>query len=91
MRTTTRLLGLTLVAGLCVCISNLPSAVGGGKQAGGTKFEVPDTDVKKGTSAEGVNFAKELGVSFPTLLTLAGRIEQARQAPDPVALATAAR
>jgi hypothetical protein len=77
-----------LVAGLCVCLTQLPSAVGGDK-TGGKTLEVKDS--KTGTSAEGVSFTKELGVSYPSLLTLAGRIEQARQAPDPIALAAAAR
>jgi hypothetical protein len=37
-----------------------------------------------------VNFQKELGLSYPSLLTLGARIDAARRAPDPVALAQAA-
>jgi hypothetical protein len=34
-----------------------------------------------------VNFRKQLGVSYPSLATLGSRIDAARRAPDPVALA----
>ncbi|MGE3806191.1 MAG: hypothetical protein AB7K24_16085, partial [Gemmataceae bacterium] len=44
--------------------------------------------VKK--SASQVDFRKELGVSYPSLGTLGSRIDAARRAHDPVALAHAA-
>src|SRR5689334_18864141 len=40
--------------------------------------------------AASVNFRKELGLPFATLGTLGSRIDAARRAPDPVALAHAA-
>jgi hypothetical protein len=42
------------------------------------------------TAAASVNFKKELGLAYPTLGTLGSRIDAARRAPDPVALAQAA-
>jgi hypothetical protein len=42
------------------------------------------------TAAASVNFKKELVLSYPTLGTLGARIDAARRAPDPVALANAA-
>jgi hypothetical protein len=41
-------------------------------------------------AASTVNFRKELGLPFPSLSTLGSRIDAARRAPDPVALAHAA-
>jgi uncharacterized protein (TIGR03000 family) len=39
------------------------------------------------TPATSVNFRKQLGLPFPSLATLGSRIDTARRAPDPVALA----
>ena len=39
------------------------------------------------TPATSVNFRKQLGLTYPTLTTLGARIDAARRAPDPVALA----
>lgn len=50
---------------------------------------VKSTAVHK-TPAASINFKKELGLPFPTLGTLGSRIDAARRAPDPVALANAA-
>ncbi len=44
----------------------------------------------KRTPATGVNFKKSLNLPFASLGTLGSRIEAARRAPDPVALANAA-
>jgi len=41
-------------------------------------------------AASSINFRKELTLPFPSLSTLGARIESARRAPDPVALAHAA-
>jgi hypothetical protein len=41
-------------------------------------------------AAASVNFKKELGLPYPSLGTLGARIDAARRAPDPVALAQAA-
>jgi uncharacterized protein (TIGR03000 family) len=41
-------------------------------------------------AAASVNFRKDLGLGFPSLATLGARIDAARRAPDPVALANAA-
>src|SRR5262245_57169090 len=42
------------------------------------------------TAASSINFRKELNLPFPSLGTLGSRIDAARRAPDPVALAHAA-
>jgi hypothetical protein len=52
--------------------------------------KVVKTKATKRTSARTVNFKKELGLPYPSLVTLGSRIEAARRAPDPVALAHAA-
>src|SRR5262249_8526641 len=52
--------------------------------------QVVDTKATKRPSAGAVNFKKELGLPYPSLGTLGARIEAARRAPDPVALAHAA-
>jgi hypothetical protein len=52
--------------------------------------QVVDSKATKRASATAVNFKKELGLPYPTLGTLGSRIEAARRAPDPVALAHAA-
>jgi uncharacterized protein (TIGR03000 family) len=54
----------------------------------------PDQEVVKSVAvpqaAASVNFRKELNLPFRSLATLGGRIDAARRAPDPVALANAA-
>jgi hypothetical protein len=52
--------------------------------------QVVDTKGQKGTPAATVDFNKQLGLPFPSLGTLGSRIDAARRAPDPVALAHAA-
>jgi hypothetical protein len=49
-----------------------------------------DSQLEERTSAASIDFAGELGLQFPTLTTLGARIEQARQAGDPVGLMAAA-
>src|SRR5262249_38409355 len=67
----------------------------GGDDKGETKVPKKATKIetksKAAETALTVDFAKELGLSFPTLTTLGARIEQARQQADPVALGLAAR
>ena len=46
-----------------------------------------DSKAQKRTPATATDFRKELGLPFPSLGTLGGRIEQARRAHDPVSLA----
>ena len=53
------------------------------------KIEV-ESKAEKYQSAAGIDFAGSFGLSFPSLTTLGARIEQARQAADPVGLAQAA-
>jgi hypothetical protein len=48
-----------------------------------------ETKSEKYTPASTIDFGGELGLSFPSLTSLGGRIEAARQAADPVALAAA--
>jgi hypothetical protein len=52
--------------------------------------EVVSSKATPQAAATSVHFRKELNLPFPTLSTLGGRIESARRAPDPVALAHAA-
>jgi len=82
------MLGIGLIAALCVCGNQLPSLVGGEKKP---KPEVIEGKAQPYKTAVGINFGKELGLAFPSLATLGGRIEQARQLPDPVTLAVASR
>jgi hypothetical protein len=87
-------LGVSLVA--CGCLlAALSSRAVGGDDKGDTKVPKKATKIetksKAGESALTVDFAKELGLGFPTLTTLGARIEQARQQADPIALALAAR
>jgi hypothetical protein len=49
-----------------------------------------DSKAEKRSAASAIDFKKELQLPFPTLGTLGGRIEAARKAPDPVALAQTA-
>ncbi len=46
-----------------------------------------DSKAEKRTPATAIDFKKELQLPFPTLGTLGSRVEAARKAPDPVALA----
>src|SRR5262249_14902491 len=87
-------LGVSLVA--CGCLlAALSSRAVGGDDKGETKVPKKATKIetksKAAETALTVDFAKELGLSFPTLTTLGARIEQARQQADPVALGLAAR
>lgn len=52
--------------------------------------EVVTSKATTRSSASSINFRKELGLPFASLGTLGSRIEAARRAPDPVALAHAA-
>jgi hypothetical protein len=49
-----------------------------------------DSTATKRTAAAGIKFRKELGLALPSLGTLGSRIDAARRAHDPVALAHAA-
>jgi hypothetical protein len=52
--------------------------------------QVVGTKATPQPAASSINFRKELKLPFPSLSTLGARIEAARRAPDPVALAHAA-
>jgi hypothetical protein len=52
--------------------------------------QVVDSKLVHKPAAASVNFRKELKLPFASLTTLGARIDQARRAPDPVALAHAA-
>ncbi len=52
--------------------------------------QVVDSKPQKRTPATSINFNKELNLPFPTLRTLGTRVEAARRACDPVALAQSA-
>lgn len=52
--------------------------------------QVVDTKRTRKTTAASVPFGKSLNLPFPSLATLGARIDAARRAPDPVALAHAA-
>ena len=52
--------------------------------------QVVDSKPQKRTPATSINFNKELDLPFPTLRTLGTRVEAARRACDPVALAQSA-
>jgi hypothetical protein len=52
--------------------------------------EVVDSKATRQPAAASINFRKALNLPFPTLSTLGTRIDAARRAPDPVALAHAA-
>src|SRR5579872_4973992 len=49
--------------------------------------QVVESKATKRASATAINFRKEFNLPFPSLGTLGTRIEAARRAPDPVALA----
>jgi uncharacterized protein (TIGR03000 family) len=49
--------------------------------------QVVKSTVIKGAAATSVNFRKQFGLPYPSLTTLGARIDAARRAPDPVALA----
>jgi hypothetical protein len=68
----------------CLCFVPLSSQAG-------DKVKKLESKAEKGTCAVAVDFAKDLGLSFPSLTTLGARIEQARQHSDPVGLALAGR
>lgn len=61
------------------------------KKAEGEKSESFTTPVEKYVSATSIDFAKALDLSAPSVRTIGSRIEEARQAPDPIGLASTAR
>jgi hypothetical protein len=78
--------GLALVFVLAV-------AGGAGETKPGTKKDdkqVVDSQAQKGNPARSINFNKELGLPYPSLKTLGGRIDAARRSADPVSLGHAA-
>jgi hypothetical protein len=54
------------------------------------KGQVIRTEGKEAVLARTIDFPGVVGVDVPALLTLGGRIDQAREQPDPVCLALAA-
>lgn len=80
---------LALVLGLCVSGTFL-AADKPAKPAKGDDKQVVDSKATKRASAKAVNFRKAFNLPYRSLDTLGARIESARRAPDPVALAHAA-
>jgi hypothetical protein len=80
-----RAAGLFVLA--CACLGLAGETKSGNKP---TDEQVVKSKAGKYVSAASINFKKQLGLPFPTLGTLGSRIETARRAPDPVALAHAA-
>lgn len=78
-----------LMAGLFAALG-LVLATEAGQPLGKKATEI-ESKAEQSTSPATVNFAKDLDLSFPSLVTLGGRIEDARQQADPVALALLAR
>jgi hypothetical protein len=85
-----RAFGLLLVAGLCFGLGIVPAVQGEAKEPKKAP-KLIESKVGAAKSAATVDFATELGVGLSTLTGLGVRIEQARQAADPVGLASAAR
>ncbi len=85
---------LVACAGLAVAMAvageEAPKKAAPGAPAGG-KGTPLESKAEKVQCASTVNFAKDLGLSFPSLTTLGSRIEQARNQADPVSLALDAR
>jgi WD40 repeat protein len=67
------------------------AAAGPKKGPAPTKGKAIETKGQPRPSAAAVDFARQLGLGFPSLLTLGARIEAARRQGDPCGLAAAAR
>jgi len=81
--------GAALLCGLCLVTGlGLRGALADDKEKKELKIESKAAEAKDATS---VNFSKDLGLSLGNLKTLGQRIDAARAAPDPVALALAAK
>jgi hypothetical protein len=86
VRPQTASLALLGVLGLLsLCVAQEP-----GKDAAAEDKEVVSSTAAPHTAAASVNFRKQLNLGFPTLRTLGSRIDAARRAHDPVALANTA-
>jgi hypothetical protein len=83
----TKLLAPALLAG-CVVLIGLGVTAADDKQQVSTEKKV-EAKAEKYTPASTIDFGGELGLPFAALTTLGSRIEAARRAPDPVALAAA--
>lgn len=59
-------------------------------QDSGNEIKKEESQAEDYTSAASIDFAAKLDLGFRSLATLGARIEQCRQAPDPVGLAAAA-
>jgi hypothetical protein len=86
--------GLPLLALLTLFAFGLGSLAGGDEPkkddpAAADKEKIDSKATRRATAAS-VKFRKELGLPLPTLSTLGSRIDAARRAHDPVALANAA-
>jgi hypothetical protein len=86
----TKLLGAALLAGCVVLLGiRVSSAADDKKPVVPTEKKVEGVKAEKYTPASTIDFGGELGLPFQALTTLGSRIEAARRAPDPVALAAA--
>jgi hypothetical protein len=84
----TKLLGAALLAGCVVLLGIRVTSAADDKKPVANEKKV-EAKAEKYTPASTIDFGSELGLSFPALTTLGARIEAARRAPDPVALAAA--
>jgi len=83
---------MSVLCTLCICTA-LASIAGGDAPKPDPKSDdkqVVDSKPQKRTPATSINFNKELNLPFATLRTLGTRVEAARRACDPVALAQSA-
>jgi hypothetical protein len=80
-----KLLGALLLAG-CVVLAGIGMTSAQDKKPVATEKKVEGVKAEKYTPASTIDFGGALGLSFPSLTSLGGRIEAARRAPDPVAL-----
>jgi hypothetical protein len=78
---------LVTLTTLLVFICGGPAESQKNTQASKQDKQVVDSKAKKRVPATSVNFKKAYNLPFPSLGTLGARIEAARRAPDPVALA----
>jgi hypothetical protein len=76
--------------GFAVLACQLPGQPAGGDDPAAKDKQVVDSKANTKPPAATIHFRKELNLPYPSLTTLGSRIDSARRAHDPVALANAA-